>query len=569
MHQTSSQQVGSNAVFGLGVALGSAFGAALGVLFDNLALGVGVGTSIGVAIGLSLGDRAEEGDRQELEEVLEPPPRPASARAAGRPAREGMEGIEGLPPRELFRAAMGRTAGDGDDSDAAQRAAQEEQQVRAQIEKHLPGLELTELLGRGGMGYVYRARQPKLDREVALKVVAPAAEQQRGFTERFAREARALARLNHPGIVAVHDFGQNGPLSWLLMEYVDGSNLRDVICAGKLEPAEALALVPKICEALQFAHDQGVVHRDVKPENILLDRAGNVKIADFGLAKLTESPGTLAGLTGSRQVLGTFRYMAPEQLDRPLEVDHRADIYSLGVVFYEMLTGEIPMGRFDAPSLRSRASQELDAVVMRALEKEPERRYQHASDVKTELDSIERGDRQAAAGSMSRPSNGQSERALSVRAVLSAVLSTGGFVAFLFMLVYLLRDAFGSASNPGTGDADPSMRLSLAKIAALFMGGSGLVSMVMGGALGFRALREIRDEWPRYYGSGAAVHGAWVGVLLIANTFLLIVGLELNWERADQIPLQVPIVAGFMLLAADAAFVLWYRHRFLQRCSDA
>ena len=107
------------------------------------------------------------------------------------------------------------------------------------------------------------------------------------------------------------------------MEYVHGSNLRDVIRDGKLEPAEALAMVPKICGALQYAHDQGVVHRDVKPENILLDAEGELKIADFGLAKLTGTPAALVSLTGSQQVLGTLRYMAPEQLERPLEVDHR------------------------------------------------------------------------------------------------------------------------------------------------------------------------------------------------------------------------------------------------------
>ena len=136
------------------------------------------------------------------------------------------------------------------------------------------------------MGAVYKARQKNLDRIVALKVIPPEAAKDPAFAERFTREARALARLNHPNIVTVYDFGQAGDVYYLLMEYVDGVNLRHALQASRLQPHEALAIVPQICDALQYAHDQGVVHRDIKPENILLDRSGRVKIADFGLAKL-------------------------------------------------------------------------------------------------------------------------------------------------------------------------------------------------------------------------------------------------------------------------------------------
>src|SRR5262249_12915893 len=191
----------------------------------------------------------------------------------------------------------------------------------------------------------------------------------------FTREARALARLDHPGIVAVHDFGQSDGMYYLVMQFVDGVNLRQILRAGQLRPAEALRIVPQVCEALQYAHDQGVGHRDVKPENILLDRRGQVKIADFGLAKLLDRQPADALLTGSGQVMGTPHYMAPEQTERPLAVDHRADIYSLGVVFYEMLTGELPLGRFAPPSQRVQVDVRLDEVVLRALAKEPERRY--------------------------------------------------------------------------------------------------------------------------------------------------------------------------------------------------
>ena len=170
--------------------------------------------------------------------------------------------------------------------------------------------------------------------------------------------------------------------------------------SGKLKPREAVAIVPQICEALQYAHDKGVVHRDIKPENVLLDKDGQVKIADFGLAKLmgreaeTDSPLPLGegqgerALTGAGQVMGTPNYMAPEQIEHPQDVDHRADIYSLGVVFYQMLTGELPIGRFAPPSQKVRIDVRLDEVVLRALEKEPHLRYQQASEVKTEVEGI-------------------------------------------------------------------------------------------------------------------------------------------------------------------------------------
>ncbi|QDU87962.1 Serine/threonine-protein kinase PknB [Pirellulimonas nuda] len=259
-------------------------------------------------------------------------------------------------------------------------------------------LEILELLGHGGMGAVYKARQTNLDRLVALKIIRPEATHDPKFAERFNREAKTLARLNHPQIVAVYDFGEvpftgssggsSRPLYFFLMEYVDGANLRQLMRAGDLAPDQALAIVPQICEALQYAHDEGVVHRDIKPENILLDKRGRVKIADFGLAKLTNPSDAECTLTGTHQVMGTLRYMAPEQLEGSHSVDHRADIYSLGVVFYEMLTGEAPMGHFDPPSKKVLIDVRLDEVVLRTLAREPERRYQHASDVKTDVDAI-------------------------------------------------------------------------------------------------------------------------------------------------------------------------------------
>jgi len=237
------------------------------------------------------------------------------------------------------------------------------------------------------MGAVYKARQSSLDRLVAVKVLPPEAGRDPAFAERFGREARALARLSHPNIVAVHDVGKAGDYYYFVMEYVEGVNLRQLLRDGQLRPEHALRLVPQICDALQYAHEEGVVHRDVKPENILLDRKGRVKIADFGLAKLLGRDTGNFTLTGSRQVMGTLYYMAPEQIERPLEVDHRADIYSLGVVFYEMLTGQLPVGRFAMPSEKAGTDAFFDEVVLHALEREPAKRYQHASEVKTDVES--------------------------------------------------------------------------------------------------------------------------------------------------------------------------------------
>jgi len=213
--------------------------------------------------------------------------------------------------------------------------------------------------------------------------------------------------LNHPNIVAVYDFGKAGDFYYFIMEYVDGMNLCQLEATKeKLDPEQALAIIPKICEALQYAHDEGIVHRDIKPGNILIDKKGRVKIADFGLAKLLSKPAELM-LTQSQALLGTPLYMAPEQLSDPQKVDHRADIYSLGVVFYEMLTGDLPMGRFAPPSQKAQIDVRLDEVVLRTLEREPERRYQHAGDVKTDIDQLSTS---AAAKEKARVSGAHAQR---------------------------------------------------------------------------------------------------------------------------------------------------------------
>src|SRR6266446_5632922 len=202
------------------------------------------------------------------------------------------------------------------------------------------------------------------------------------------REARSLARLNHANIVTIYDFGEVEGLYYFSMEFVDGKNVRQLLEASDLPAPLALKIVPQVCDALQYAHDEGFVHRDIKPENILVDKKGRVKIADFGLARLIGLTPTYLTLTGSQEIMGTLYYMAPEQMKRTHTVDHRADLYSLGVVFYEMLTGELPVGRFAPPSHKARVDARLDPVVLRALSREPEHRYQDAADLKKDVEGI-------------------------------------------------------------------------------------------------------------------------------------------------------------------------------------
>jgi Protein kinase domain len=258
------------------------------------------------------------------------------------------------------------------------------------LAERLTELEDFELIGRGGMGAVYRAQHKNLQRPVAVKVLNKALSGRTSFADRFTREARTLAQLDHPNVVRVYDFGHREGMYYLVMELVEGVSLRQTIETGGLSPAEAMAMVPHICAALQYAHDHGVVHRDIKPENILVSLDGTVKIADFGLAKLIDNESG-PRLTLPEQVMGTPHYMAPEQIEHPETVDHRADIFALGVVFYELLTGELPVGRFAPPSQKVRIDVRLDDVVLRTLEKEPQMRYQQAGDLRTDVITVAAG----------------------------------------------------------------------------------------------------------------------------------------------------------------------------------
>ena len=260
----------------------------------------------------------------------------------------------------------------------------------AELAARFPNLEVMELLGQGGMGMVYKGRQPLLDRLVAIKVIRPDFLTDDTFQQRFLSEARTLAKLRHPFIVTVFDVLRAGDLYCLVMEYVEGSNLRQLLQReeGPITERDALDYVPQITQALQHAHEAGVVHRDIKPENLLIDSHGRVRLVDFGLATLF-GPEAQAR-PGDEQVVGTLRYMAPEQLTRPEAVDHRADIYSTGVVFYEMLARELPGPDRVPPSLKATTDPRLDPIVLHAIEKERDRRYQEARLMQLDITNLTR-----------------------------------------------------------------------------------------------------------------------------------------------------------------------------------
>ena len=331
---------------------------------------------------------------------------PNTCQQCGTPIPE--DSAHGLCPRCVFAKALAPTADGGFISYVPPSL----EAVRAAF----PYLEVTALIGSGGMGAVFKARQPQLDRFVALKLLPAELAGQPGFSERFQREAQALARLSHPHIVTVHDFGRAGDFFFLLMEFIDGVNLRQLLQSKRLTPKEALSIVPPICEALQCAHDHGIVHRDIKPENLLIDKAGIVKIADFGIAKIVDGsdelrqfPDVKASESADGKCpapsmhFGTPDYAAPEQASG--SADHRADIYSLGVVLYEMLTGERPTAKLEAPSKRVQVDIRIDEIVLRALEKSPELRFATAAEFRTSVENVQSSTSQTAAGSSSSNSS--------------------------------------------------------------------------------------------------------------------------------------------------------------------
>jgi beta-lactam-binding protein with PASTA domain/tRNA A-37 threonylcarbamoyl transferase component Bud32 len=268
--------------------------------------------------------------------------------------------------------------------------------------------EIQREIAQGGMAEVYLARDRLLERNVALKALFPEFAREPSFVERFRREAQAAANLNHPNIVGIYDWGQDTGTYFIVMEAVEGRALRDLIRSeGPLDPNQAADIAAEIAAGLAFAHRNGVVHRDVKPGNVLITPSGDVKVTDFGIARA----GTTDGLTQTGSVMGTATYFSPEQA-QGLPVDGRSDVYSLGVVLYEMVTGVAPFTGDSPvavaykhvreapvpPSQRNPAVPEaLEAIILTAMAKDPDHRYQSADDMRADLQRFRRGRPLAAA----------------------------------------------------------------------------------------------------------------------------------------------------------------------------
>jgi serine/threonine protein kinase len=356
---------------------------------------------------------------------------------------------------------------------------------------------------------VFRARQREPEREVAVKVLDPALAREPAFAERFAREAEALARLAHPHVVAVYGHGRAGEHFYLVLEFAEGGSARELLARGPLAPKRAVALVTEVARALEFAHAQGIVHRDIKPENLLLDREGHVKVADFGLARFAGVSDARLALTSTGRALGTLRYMAPEQLERPETVDHRADLYALGVVFYELLTGEVPMGRFEPPSKRAGVDPRLDEIVLHLLDRDPGSRYRSSQEFLGAVGSFEHGDASVHAVSPSS-SRGRRFSWLAVSsAAVSFLCSLASVEVFLFAGVPTY--AFQGEEN---GVITHVRLLTLSDLSgAICLMVPWLVAVVLARA----ALDRIRASWPALYGVGAAIVGIWFFPLILMN----------------------------------------------------
>ena len=263
--------------------------------------------------------------------------------------------------------------------------------MASDLQAMLPQYEVMELLGRGGMGAVYKGRQIALDRLVAIKILNPEiGNEEHDFVGRFNLESRAMAKLKHPGIVAVYDCGQTPEgLLYFVMELVEGMDVQRMIAQeGRLHSANAIAIAAHVCEAMQYAHERGIIHRDIKPANIMVDHEGHVKVADFGLVKMANASAT-STFTISGTVMGTPQYIAPEALILGTSVDHRADIYAVGVMLYQMLTGHVPHGVFELPSLKVPGlDPRLDSIIARAMRENRDQRYQSAGELRSDLVSV-------------------------------------------------------------------------------------------------------------------------------------------------------------------------------------
>ncbi len=240
---------------------------------------------------------------------------------------------------------------------------------------------ITGKIGQGGIAEIYRGRQESLGRDVAIKILAANLVTDADIVRRFERESMVIARLNHPNIVHVIDKGKAGGRYYFVMEFVDGTSLREVIDSPRIPLSAKLDMVVQVCKGLDYAHKNGVIHRDIKPTNILIDRNGNARVADFGIAQMVGAAD--CDMTSSDIIMGTLSYMSPEQKTSSTNVDQTTDIYATGVILYEILTGRKPQGHFKLPSESNpEIPRGFDTIVLKCLAQEPKDRFQTAVELK-------------------------------------------------------------------------------------------------------------------------------------------------------------------------------------------
>jgi predicted Zn finger-like uncharacterized protein len=381
----------------------------------------------------------------------------------------------------------------------------------------IAGYRMLEMIGKGAMGRVYRAEQLSTGRMAAIKTLAPELATRPDFVARFEREGAAMRAIKHPGVVTVWDQGAAGnDIYYIAMEFIDGHVMRQSLERGPLPLVHALRFARLILQALAAAHGPGVVHRDLKPENILVTGTPGIErlvLVDFGLAGMTEEDlDPHPNLTKSRMTMGTVNYMAPEQRTDAKRVDHRADIYSAGVMFYEMLTGDLPLGRFALPTERGLAvPASIDRIIVKALARSADERYQHALHFDAELAAVEAELRREAVGTRHE-------------AAVAAPIQANGWIN---------DNTTGAPTDalPGKpvrrSDVPPPAVLSapptqidqlapaLSVLSALPSGGPSVVDSLVGGPACATALPAIRQK--TLWSASAVVIGLFLGLLVLRS----------------------------------------------------
>lgn len=310
--------------------------------------------------------------------------------------------------------------------------------------------EIIEEIGRGGMAVVYRGIQPSLNRTVAIKVLPESFARDGEFIARFDREAETIARLSHPNIIQIIDRGREEGICYFVMEYVDGLNLDAFLREKSLTMRQMIDIAVQTCRALSYAHSKGIVHRDLKPSNILITRDTlSVKVADFGLVQLAQAAGELSTLTQSHIAMGTLEYMAPEQRRDARAVDCRADIFSFGIILYEIFTGQLPVGHFKRPSeVNPAMPREMDDIILKCLKPNPDDRFQSAGMLGQELEKLLRANSGMLDTIVRKVRKAGEHASTAIRHRQRGVLGAAGVAISLVAIYALVRSCGGGEKTP-------------------------------------------------------------------------------------------------------------------------